>query len=225
MREKFKNWLYKNILPAAGWLAISGYSKILRKKVYGKKSTEEIIRSGKRVIFAVIHGRQFMVYNTLGYRGLCVMSSTSRDGRLQADVLKRFGFNVAFGSSSSSPVRALVGMIKLMQKGHNGIMAVDGPKGPIYKVKPGILFLAKKTDAVIIPYVFSANRAVIMKAWDKYMLPKPFSKTVVFFGEPYLPSRENDKNTIKKESEELEKILLDNMERADLVSGWKSNEW
>jgi len=217
----FKDWTYKYILPSLGWAAVTVYSRLLRLTIVGKERNREVLESDKPVIYAVIHGRQFAVYRVLGYNDLCVMSSTSRDGMLQAGVLKKFGFKIAYGSSAKSPVRALVGMIKLMQAGYNGIMAVDGPKGPIYKVKPGILFLAKKMDAVIVPFVFSSKKAVIMKAWDKYMLPKPFTKTVALFGEPFFPSADSSKDVIDKECEALEKILLDSMKKADELAGWR----
>jgi len=216
----FKDWVYKNILPFLGWAAVTLYSKTLRLQVLGKENADKMINSGKTVIFAVIHGRQFAVYRMLGYNDLCVMVSTSRDGMLAAGVLKKFGFEVAYGSSAKSPVRALLGMIKLMHTGYNGVMAVDGPKGPIYKVKPGILFLAKKMDAVIVPFVFSSKKAVIMKAWDKYMLPKPFAKSVVIFGEPFYTAASTSKDIIEKESLALEKILLDNIRKADKLAGW-----
>ena len=222
---KTKDWIYTHILPSAGYAAIRFYSRLLRVTVFGRQIVHDLKASEKTIVFAVIHGRQFMSYRMFRNNNLCVMSSPSRDGRLQGEVLTRFGFSVVYGSSSKSPVRAMVGMIKQMQKGGgDGIMAVDGPRGPVYKVKPGILFLAKKLNAVIVPFVFSCERAIIMKAWDKYMLPKPFSKTVVLYGSPFYPSKKTDKDAIAEECLRLETILADSMKRADAEAGYTEHE-
>jgi len=218
---KFKGILYKYIIPAVVKPIITIYSHCLRLTVTGLQEVEKIKKTGKPIIFAVLHGRQFMVYRCFSHKKIGAMSSTSRDGRLQADILKKFGFQIAWGSSGKSPVRALIGLIKIMNAGYDGIMAVDGPKGPIYEVKPGILFLAKKLDAVIIPYIFSAEKAIIMKAWDKYMLPKPFTKVLVEYGEPFEPSKDTSKGTLESERIELENILLNIMNEADKKCGRK----
>ena len=218
---KSKTWFYKYIIPSATRFVVTIYSHCIRLTLVGKENVDIVKESGKPVIYAFIHGRQFFVYHLFGGKNICVMSSTSRDGRLQAAILEKFGFKIAWGSTAKSPVRALIGIIKMMKAGHDSIMAVDGPKGPLYQVKPGILFLAKKCNAVIIPFVFSAKKAVIMKAWDKYMLPKPFTKAVGLYGKPFFPSDNTGKDTIDKESKELQKVLLDLMLDADELSGWQ----
>ncbi|MBN2416616.1 lysophospholipid acyltransferase family protein [bacterium] len=219
---KLKKLLYTRIYPPLGWLAITIYSRLLRVRTIGAEVVDTVKADGRPVIYALLHGRQFMVYRCLGHRNISVMTSTSRDGRLQAAVLQRFGFRIAWGSSAKSPVRALVGIIKLMGEGCDSLMAVDGPKGPLYKVKPGILFLAKKTNAVIIPFMFSSRKSVIMTAWDRYMLPKPFTRTVVLFGDPFHPSADTSREVIAAESEALESILIAEMKRADGLSGFNA---
>jgi len=143
------------------------------------------------------------------------MSSISRDGQLQANVLKKFGYGIAYGSSKSSPVRALVGAIQKMRDGWDIALTVDGPTGPIYKVKPGALFLAKKLDAVIIPLTFTAKPSLILRSWDKYMLPKLFGKAVLICGNPIKLSKEMDEKTVQEESMMLEKVLNEYLLEAD----------
>lgn len=135
------------------------------------------------------------------------MSSTSRDGILQASILKKFKYEIISGSSAKSPVRALIGSIQKMRMGYNVGFAVDGPTGPLYKVKPGAIYLAKKMQVPIIPISFSANPAIILKSWDKYLLPKPFAKSAIIFGKPFCPSANLDGNTVISECKNLENIL------------------
>ena len=104
-----------------------------------------------------------------------------------------------------------------MQAGHDTIIAVDGPTGPIYKVKPGALFMAKKTNAMIIPLAFSADPCIILKAWDRYLLPVPFAKAVLIYGKPFKPSSDLSDSVIQKESIKLEKILNNLMDKANRI--------
>ena len=143
------------------------------------------------------------------------MSSTSRDGRLQAKILKKFHYEIIPGSSSKTPVRALIQSLKKIQEGYNFAITVDGPTGPIYKVKPGALYVAKKTGATIIPMSFSSSPAFVIKSWDRYLMPKPFSRAVHLIGEPWQPSPDLNEQTLEQEALHLEKILNSLTEKAD----------
>jgi lysophospholipid acyltransferase (LPLAT)-like uncharacterized protein len=99
--------------------------------------------------------------------------------------LAAFGYAVVRGSSKHHGIRALLEMKKKLEEGKSGAFALDGPSGPIYKSKPGMLFLAKKMRIPVVPLISSANRAWIIKTtWCRYLLPKPFSKCVCVLGKP-----------------------------------------
>ena len=66
---------------------------------------------------------------------------------------------------------------------HVGIVA-DGSQGPVRRVQPGTVYLASKTGSVVLPMVWSADRCVIFKSWDRTVLPLPFCKIVMRYGEP-----------------------------------------
>jgi lysophospholipid acyltransferase (LPLAT)-like uncharacterized protein len=90
-------------------------------------------------------------------RKATIMSSLSRDGELQAHILAGFGYRIVRGSASRGGARGLIGMKRGMRDGYHAGLAVDGPKGPIHEVKPGVIYLAKKTGAPVIPVLTSAN--------------------------------------------------------------------
>ncbi len=219
MNASLKEWIYTHIYPSLGAAAIRIYSRTLRLRIEGGEEIERLRSQGTRIVYALMHGRQFMVYRLFGRKNICVMSSLSQDGRLQAAILQRFGFRISFGSSAKSPVRALIGMVKYMQEGSDSIIAVDGPRGPLYRVKPGVLFLAKKLNAVIVPFTFSVRRGLVMKAWDRYLLPAPFTKVFAFLGSPVRLSRDDSHDVMEKEAARLERILLDQLTRADELAG------
>jgi lysophospholipid acyltransferase (LPLAT)-like uncharacterized protein len=115
---------------------------------------------------------------------LVAMSSFSRDGRLSAATLQRFGFHIAFGSSSRGGFSALREMIKKTRQGYHAAITVDGPRGPRREVKGGILEVARVARLAIVPVSYAAERAWRLRSWDRFVIPKPFSRVNVHFGEP-----------------------------------------
>jgi len=201
------DWIYINILPTLSRAAIEILNSSLKLRIIGENHLNNLNSCGERIIFALWHGRQFLIIPYFSHQNLCVISSTSRDGILQANILKKLGYTIVPGSSSKSPVRALMGSIKKIKQGHNTAIAVDGPTGPIYKVKPGALFLAKKTGSAIVPLTFSSRSALILNAWDKYLLPKPFSHSLLIIDEPFYPTRDTGQKQIQKECLYIENRL------------------
>ena len=112
------------------------------------------------------------------------MTSTSKDGELINYVIHKFGGKTSRGSSTRGGVSALKGLIKLCKNGNPTSVAVDGPKGPIYQVKPGVFEISRLTGAAIFSIGVHAKRKVISTAWNKTYIPKPFAKVVVTF-QPY----------------------------------------
>jgi len=213
----FNKWLYKTILPPISWLAIHILTNSLKIKIINQHKIDDFIKKGKRLVFVCWHGRQFLLTTHLSRLNTGVITSVSRDGKLQADILSRMGFEITWGSSSKSPVKALMGSIKLMQRGINMVIAVDGPTGPIHKVKPGALFLAKKIDALIVPVTFSSWPSITLSAWDEYILPLPFAKTVMIWNDPIQLSKSTDKKILEKESRLIENKLNNINNKADSV--------
>jgi lysophospholipid acyltransferase (LPLAT)-like uncharacterized protein len=140
------------------------------------------------VAFAHWHGDNLILVR-IGRKYRCAsLASTSSDGEIITRVLKIFGFGMARGSSHRGGVQGLVGMIARVKEGYNPAIAVDGPKGPRHKVKPGIIYVAKHGKIPLIPTGVAMSSALIFnEAWDKTHFPWPFSKVVVSFGAPLEP--------------------------------------
>lgn len=131
------------------------------------------------------HGRQIGLFAHYRPRQVAVLSSLSRDGTLQARILKILGFQVLRGSSSRGGVAGLKGLVDAMKNGSDAALAVDGPRGPAFKVKPGAVLAAEQTQGIIIPMTTRASRYwTFKKAWDDYRLPKPFAAVEVVRGDP-----------------------------------------
>lgn len=133
------------------------------------------------------HGDELVLVGYYSYRKLAVLSSLSKDGTLMARTLTLLGYQVFRGSSSKGGARGLIGLIRAVKEGSQSAMAVDGPRGPIYVVKPGVIELARKTGQPIIPLRTRCDRAWrFPRSWNKTYLPKPFARVEVEYGEPLI---------------------------------------
>lgn len=177
------------VLSFAGWLLMSLWSRTIRKKELNREIPGSLRAEGKNIVYAFWHGRQFLLFASSLKEGVVIPSSESRDGEIQAGILERFGFGVVRGSSKRKGERALLGLVEGLRGGKDVALAVDGPRGPAREVKDGALYLAGKLGKPIVPVASSASRCWILgKTWDRYMLPKPFSRGAILYGEPiYVP--------------------------------------
>ncbi|MCK5780680.1 MAG: lysophospholipid acyltransferase family protein [Psychrilyobacter sp.] len=134
------------------------------------------------------------------------LASPSKDGELISVPLRKFGYKVVRGSSGRDGIKGLLQMVKLLKDGYVVGTPVDGPKGPMYKMKPGMLYLAQKSGKPVIPIGAAAGKKwVLRKTWDKMEIPKPFSKIVCILGDPIFISPEED---LKQVAIDIEEILM-----------------
>lgn len=158
-----------------------------------EKARQEI-ESG-RCLVAFWHSRMLMVSYVYKGRGGAILVSRSNDGEMMAQVLERQGHNPVRGSTSRSSVRALSRLIKeVKDKNCPAVIVPDGPRGPRFKVQPGIIALSQKTGYPIVPMSCSARRVKVFSSWDRFILPYPFNEGRVIYGEPISVPRELDPN-------------------------------
>jgi lysophospholipid acyltransferase (LPLAT)-like uncharacterized protein len=198
-----------------GWLVLSLWSRTVRMRFVNRETPERLGAEGGNFIYAFWHGRQFLLSHTHRNRGIVIPASESRDGEIQAGILKRLGFEVVRGSSKRKGERALLGLVNGLRKGKNLAIAVDGPRGPVYEAKQGVAYLAGKLNKPIIPVTTSAKRYwVLDKIWDRLLLPRPFTTGVVVYGEPIIVSGITEQE-LESKRRELESALNLLMEQAD----------
>jgi hypothetical protein len=120
------------------------------------------------------------------------MASKSKDGEIIARWLAGHGYVPVRGSTRKGGARGVVQLARLVASGHAAALTVDGPKGPPRVVQSGILTLARRAEAWILPVSFGATRPRFLKSWDRYLVPKAFSRNFVVYGEPFRIGRETD---------------------------------
>jgi len=168
-------------------------------------------RNGGVVLLCIWHQqffstvRPFKKYKTFNPS---IMISQSKDGEIVAKMALHNGWNPVRGSSSNGGMEALKKMITNLKEKKLAAHIVDGPKGPSGIVKAGVILLAHASNAVIVPLSVSAEKAWYFKSWDKFLLPKPFSKVILRFGEMIKFDRVKDRETFEKQRIRLEEIML-----------------
>jgi hypothetical protein len=108
-----------------------------------------------------------------------ILISRSFDGELITRTLGLFGFRAVRGSSSRSAREGLLGLRRVIEAGEPAIFTADGPRGPIYRTKMGPIKLAQLTGAPIGAFHLEPERAWVMRSWDRFLVPKPFTRIVV----------------------------------------------
>jgi len=165
----------------------------------------------------------FYFFRNLGDR--LIMISRSRDGEMTSTIARQFGYTPVRGSSSRGGGQALQQMIEVMNKGDKKYLcgtAVDGPQGPPRKLKKGMVAVARQTGALFVPMACSGDRVLTFpKAWDKTILPKPFSRMVIAFGEPVTIPEDIGDEDLKSMCQRLEDELNRMTDRVDHMCGYK----
>lgn len=141
----------------------------------------------KQYLGAFWHGKMFvpMFAARTHQTKMAVLVSPSKDGDIISSWLKKLGYETVRGSSRRNNVSSLVEMLRKLKAGYSIGIIVDGPLGPAYKVKPGIVHMAQKLEVEIVPVGVAIKRKWIFKrAWDRFELPKPFSEAVMFSANP-----------------------------------------
>jgi len=214
--------LIYRLIPVCYYL-LRLYLSLLRIRVACEEIPLGCLADYGRVIVAVWHQRFLpaLAYVTK-FRNFepIVMISQSKDGELAARLAQRLGLVPVRGSSTRGGETALAAILKALKQKPAVIHIVDGPTGPKGVVKPGLISMAQISGAVILPVFVSADRAWIMGSWDRFLVPKPFSKVTIEWGPPLVVPKDLDPAQNEEFRAEIEQRLSEGYAQADLSSGW-----
>jgi len=190
-------WAEANGIIVAGWhsrilLLPSGWTKLMRKW------------PGRRAPSAML-------------------ISLSADAEPVARAIRHLGLEAIRGSSNhkrkrkdKGGVKAVAEAVRRLKSGGAVCITPDGPRGPMQRAQAGPVLLAQRAGAPILPYALSAKPAKRLKTWDRFIIPFPFTKGAIVFGEPIETSREDDAETIRAL---LENRLNEITARAEKLTG------
>lgn len=202
-------------------------SKLIRLELHGYHLVEKYIRQGRPIIFAGWHGHNFLTIlsyftKVRNLRKATIIVPDSENGRIMEYFgvrasLKVTRVNAALGPSQWA--RATITMIRHIKNGYFALLSPDGPDGPAYEVKPGIVYISQQTNAVIIPASAAAKRSIRLRnRWDEHLVPLPGSRVVVYFGTPIEPVNEDGQPiAAERLQQKIKRSLDEGAEIADQI--------
>jgi lysophospholipid acyltransferase (LPLAT)-like uncharacterized protein len=192
---------------------ISGFLRLLRwtvrLRLHGGEDLLERWGRGECVILAFWHNRSLMMPLQVRGQPVCIMNSESHDGEIVSRALERWGIRSVRGSATRGGARGFLKLVAAYRGGENLVLAPDGPRGPRYEVKAGIIHLAKATGAAIFPVSYAASRQVTLKTWDRLIIPLPFARIEYAVGAALNVPRDAANEQIEELRLELQRRLED----------------
>lgn len=214
------------------WRSLQGYglfiygrsvSKTARFRIEAWDNLEKAKCKGRPVLWALWHG-QLMPFVAFGDRYLdpsqfvAIMVGDERRDTL-GTLASRLGGKTISVDMSGHPFaagRAVLRVIREIQKGSHSVIAPDGPDGPAFVAKPGVAFLAQKANATILPVGAWTKHAIQLRRWDRYLLPLPFANVHVTIGAPFeVEAHEDKEELLRRISNSLHQVRA----RAQILAG------
>ncbi len=167
----------------------------------------------QQIIAALWHNRTFTPchfyrYVIHGKKTMSMLTSASKDGAMLAAIAEDYGMRAVRGSSGRRGVAGFMDVLRELNSGYSMCITPDGPKGPRYKCRPGVIKAASASGVPVLPICIETPKCWrVNSAWDGYIIPKPFSRVILRLGEPiYVPSAADDE-TIRNYCRRLEAAL------------------
>ena len=177
---------------------------------------------GKPLVGLCWHGHLLVFAHHHRGADLATLISQSRDGEYSARVVQRWGYTVVRGSSSRGGSGALREMTRVLRSGQSFAVTPDGPRGPRRQLKRGARLAARLRGVAVIPTAAAATRAWWLGGWDRFLVPKPFSRVRLVYGEARIIPRDADEQEMARIGAELQQEMNALTERAERALGVSS---
>ena len=195
-------------------------------RVFGYEHLGALLRARRPVLIVVWHGKGLLPVFFLQGLPLVVYSSQSRVGsipplsrlvrQLTLASLTHLGYRVLDAARFASESRGVIRFLQHLAGGHSGVIAADGPGGPIFQAKPGAAYVARKTGVALIPVGAAMQDVLALDSWDRFEIPQPFTKAALTIGEPLVVPEDADDEALRVLSEHLETVLNDLTTQAEV---------
>jgi lysophospholipid acyltransferase (LPLAT)-like uncharacterized protein len=217
MLKRLKYAIMLNLLPPVTYLFLLILKATIKIEHANREAIEPFWQRGESYLACFWHGR--LLAMPFAYKGcrIKVLISRHGDGEFISRIVGYFGIEAVRGSSrrgAMSSAREILGELK---QGTSIAITPDGPKGPRYRIKQGIIEMARVTQKPIIPVTYSANRKKVFASWDRFVLPYPFSKVLFLWGDPVYVDRDVDSEGLETIRQGVERTLVSLTEAADTM--------
>jgi lysophospholipid acyltransferase (LPLAT)-like uncharacterized protein len=211
----FKERLIIRAADLAFYFLIRFLGATAKFEVEGWENHDAVTEKGGLPIYVFWHERIMMTTYWWRNRKIVVLTSQSRDGEYIARFIQRFGYGAVRGSSSRGAVGAVLQMARLMRAGCTVCFVLDGPRGPRRVAKAGPALLAKRSGHPILPVTMALKKYWTLPSWDRFQVPKPFTRAKVFVAPPIYVAPDADDQELERKRCEVQRVLDDLTQRAE----------
>ncbi len=187
------------------------YCRTLTIERHNETAWMACVQEGGKVVLGFWHQH---ILGLLGYSNIIsaydplIMISASSDGDFTDGVVRQLGWRVVRGSSSKGGHTAVLNMVRQLRTSAVVGHAMDGPRGPAGTIKPGLVHIAQSVGATVYPVHFKAEKYWTATSWDKHLIPKPFSRLSIRFGDKIdCPRRFDSKAELEQYLRRLEAVM------------------
>ena len=202
------------VVTSLGAAIVFCWWKTLRVTVINGEMERELRKKGP-MFYAPWHRGVLWALYFWRWRKGWLLASASKDGEWATGLIRRFGNIPIRGSSSRGGRAAIVKMVEHLKAGISGGLIPDAPKGPARVSKPGVLVVAQRAGVDIVPVAIAAERCWRLKSWDQTIIPKPFSRFVVKFAEPFKVDPALEGAAFEQRLREFDKVMNDLADEVD----------
>lgn len=187
-------------------------------EILGKEHPDLYWEQNRPLIVCFWHGRLLMMFKGwFGKHKLHMLISSHPDGQIIARTTQRFGYGWIAGSSTRGGRQAVRTILNVLKRGESVGVTPDGPRGPRYKANLGVIQMARLGKAPLLPMSYSSNNGILIRSWDRFLLPLPFSKGAIIYG-PLIHVADSIKSD-EELCQELENSLKDLTQKVDHYCG------
>jgi lysophospholipid acyltransferase (LPLAT)-like uncharacterized protein len=191
----------------------------LRVERSGLESIERARSMSGKVIFAFWHGSLLLLTYAHRNEGIDVLVSTHQDGEYIARVLTGLGFGTVRGSSTRGGAGAVFRLTGAAAGRRDIGITPDGPGGPRERCQPGVIYLAKRNRMAVVPVGVSHSRSLVLSSWDRFVIPLPFAKCMIVYGDPVRYDASMSRESIEEAARDLEERIRAAVREADISCG------
>jgi lysophospholipid acyltransferase (LPLAT)-like uncharacterized protein len=172
------------LVAAVGFAVVGLLARTWRYRLVHRERAQALYDARRPFIFALWHNRILPLLYVHRDEGMVLLISRHRDGGYLATFAERLGYRFVRGSSQRGGEVGLRGVVRALQGGSVVAVTPDGPRGPVERVKPGVVAAAQHAGVPIIPATARVSRSWTLGSWDRFAIPKPFARIEVVYGVP-----------------------------------------
>jgi len=172
------------LVAAVGFALVALLARTWRYRLVHRERAQALYDSRRPFIYAIWHNRILPLLYAHRDEAMVLLISRHRDGGYLAVLAERLGYRFVRGSTQRGGDVGLLGIVRALKSGSVVAVTPDGPRGPLERVKPGVVAAAQHAGVPIIPGTARVSRAWRLSSWDRFFIPKPFATIEVVYGVP-----------------------------------------